>query len=56
MGDRLAEIFDVPVSRSVAVEGIGMAELKGQMSQFERGNRRSRLYGDCMRAKGYRQN
>ncbi len=36
--------------------GIGVAELKGRMSQFERGNRRASLYGECMRAKGYSQN
>ncbi len=36
--------------------GIGVAELSGRMSEFARRNRRSILYGDCMRDKGYSQN
>jgi hypothetical protein len=36
--------------------GIGVAELSGRMSEFANRNRRSLLYGDCMRAKGYSQN
>ncbi len=33
--------------------GLGVSELSGQMNEFERKNRRSSLYRECMRAKGY---
>ncbi len=36
--------------------GTGVTQLSAQMNSFERGNRRSSLYNECMRAKGYRRN
>lgn len=33
--------------------GLGLTELRGRMDQFERGNRRSILFSNCMVAKGY---
>ena len=36
-----------------APSGFGVSELSGRMSAFERKNRRSSLYCECMRDKGY---
>ncbi len=37
-------------------QGLGMGEIRGRMNTFANRNRRSKLYSDCMSAKGYSQN
>jgi len=54
---RIAEDERTEIDSSAAFDaspsGLGVTELSGRMSEFERKNRRSSLYGECMRAKGY---
>lgn len=44
---------DTGAAFDAAPGGLGVTELRSQMSAFERSNRRASLLRDCMRDKGY---